>query len=59
MLWCEEVRSQWERSPEEIEKGKKSEKSNVFCAGLTIVNFLHFVYDQHTSKKKEKQKYEI
>lgn len=44
MIWCEEIRSAWLRSPEEIENNKQTEKSKVFVAGMCLVNFLHCVY---------------
>lgn len=59
MLWCEEIRSQWFRSPEEIEYNKQSDKSKVFCAGICLVNFLHCVYEKDSKKKREKKGPEI
>lgn len=55
MVWCEEIRAAWLRSPEEIEGGKQTEKSKVFWAGLCLVNFLHCVYQKDPKRKPDKK----
>ena len=58
MVWCEERRSLSGMAPEEIEHGKGSDRSKVFTAGVSLLNFLAAVHEERppVGKKDDKKK---
>ena len=55
MLWCEEKRGLSSVAPEELEHGKYHEKSKVFTSGISLINFLHCVYESDYAAKNLKK----